>query len=654
MTKFSLTHNWLIDVLSPMLALPVVPLFILVYLPNPCFAQTKSQPNGSSLWKNQVEYHLDYKTIGYSNTQIILQEKSDKDKIGSQAQSDIQIEARLRGTLQTRVQAQNGDTLAILFRIKQPDLEIVFNGRTDAERIGTAASQLAKGSIALVLGDGRVLSTIHDSTIDDLSMNYFQSLLGLVQFVLPLDSNSASSEWTTRETDQSGHYGARYRIIPESLATPADEDNKIVIEKRKLGYSRPRSAERSSLSMTIVPKSRMVVTLNQHEGSIIEMAGVDTQKVYVFGRIISRSITTMSLKALRRAATGLDSSCLQPINPGHSLMKTPLFAGEVSKEAEKSIQRVELGKLHFKDLLAALRKADHSSLSYQDETKLFLKLKAFIYLYPDSVFLFNKLLSGANSRAVSFSLIVSALCEVGHSQAQLSVSSLILNRKNDKDALLRIIPLTQAITKPAKALIDLLSVFAFSKSQKSIESMAQLALGTLARNIRRYDTQISRAIVQRLSDSLRKAPDDKHVEQWLLVLGNSDGKEAMAEIAEFTKGYSPRFRSLAYASLRWIDTTFVDSLLLSGLLSEQDSLVRLSIVNVLSLRENDSLARVTQRLAFVKENSISVKIALLVNLWEYYVVDDSILGFVKGIALSDMHSELRELASEKLRQINSQ
>jgi len=124
----------------------------------------------------------------------------------------------------------------------------------------------------------------------------------------------------------------------------------------------------------------------------------------------------------------------------------------------------------------------------------------------------------------------------------------------------------------------------------------------------------SHRIARAMAKQLRAATNDETRRHLLLVLGNAGSDETLDAILPFLKDSSADVRGAAAAALRWIKAPNVDSLLCTALATDADAGVRVEAATALGFRTMTPETFKAHRIAFQKDESSSVRVALLQNL----------------------------------------
>ena len=257
----------------------------------------------------------------------------------------------------------------------------------------------------------------------------------------------------------------------------------------------------------------------------------------------------------------------------------------------------------------------------------------------------GKLLVTADAQSLTMQILSGALSAVGNSQAQTALANTIKTRSQDWDALYVLIPSLGSVNNPNNEAEDILNKLAFNSQDKRIASTAQLALGTVAYNLTQTSPNRTNKIVKQFVQKLSREKSEEKIIQYLLVLGNTGSANAFDTIVSFTKADSAKIRSAATSALRLIDNKQVDDVITKILTKDADDSVRLEAATILGYREINPETFKIQKQSFTSEKSVTVRLALLRNLWQVREQFPEVDKLVKQAAKNDASAEVKEAAA---------
>ena len=454
-----------------------------------------------------------------------------------------------------------GDNWATIYAFRNAAIDLTVNGQQDSATANAIAAELAQPIVVMMSKSGKILSASFQRRVGEVSRSFARSLLASVQFVLP---DKSGSVWTTTESNPTGSYEAEYRLIGENQ-----------YRKRLTKYA-PRAMRKGDVVVTqvITPAGEMKAVIDSHAGRLMSLGGVDSQTVTFRDKTIASGVTTLTLRyrksespaaaevaAMKDAISGFDDK----------LFAEPLSKGASEEEDTKSISRAELGNETTASLIAKLGERDLRVGDTSSTTPLYLKIKALLYLHPESSIELGNLLKTARTNGPTMLIVSGAMGTVGHARAQSALLEAIKARPNDWAALATLIPTLGGVRSPLEASVLYLTHLSFDAEDRSVTGTAQLALGTMARNIAVDSPARAATIIAMLAGGLKKARTPQEKGDLLLALGNSASRDALSAIAGFLKNEVPIVRVAAVTALRWIDGDDVTAMLESARADANDN-----------------------------------------------------------------------------------
>jgi hypothetical protein len=378
------------------------------------------------------------------------------------------------------------------------------------------------------------------------------------------------------------------------------------------------------------------------------------------GATVGHSTTSLRLQYVGREKVGTTELAALREAVARQARRTAAqsLSAAASREAsEAEIERKELGDATLESLLAELAKAEAETARRMGPaplyTPLYLKLKALIYLQPDCCQRLGTLLAGSNPNGVTGPLLTGALSAVGHPQAQAALVAAIRGGSRDTAALTREIASLASVGNPTPLAETTMRWEAVHAPTRSLRVMAEVALGTMARNLAApasgYPAPARAArIVGEIVRKLRSAPSNEEARLGLMALGNTGSARALAVIARFIAHPSPLLRASAAAALRWIDAPPVDAWLTHCLVSDPDATVRQEAAAALGFREPAAGTIAAQQRAFRAEQGEGVRLAILSNLGRARRAFPELKEFIRKAAASDPSPHVRKAAASRV------
>jgi len=402
------------------------------------------------------------------------------------------------------------------------------------------------------------------------------------------------------------------------------------------------------VATTISPQGSLVARFDLSEGHLVSLSGSESQITVVAGKKVARSETTLRLNFLgKEILKPAELSLLRAASAEREKVAAavPLSAKPSKEEREAFIQRTELGDATLEGLLADLAKAEGSTDKPNDDTPLYLKFKALVYLHPEYCATLAKILSTADPNSLTMRVLAGALGAVGRPEAQAALATAIKSRSADWRALSSLIPTLGMVESPTQLAEDTLLDLASSSPIPDIASTAQLSLGIMARNLTGTSPERAAKIVDLFIGKIGASPSQDTTRQLLLALGNAGSARALPTITQFITDPSAAVRSAAVLALRFIDSSQADDLLIKALTSDPEDTVRLEASTALKVREMNADTFEAQKRVFLTDSAVSVRLAILNNLWQAHEKFPEAYKLVKRAAVKDGSKDVRKAST---------
>lgn len=543
---------------------------------------------------------------------------------------------------------QEGQRVVVAYNLRQPKLRLVANGREVSAQAEAVSAVVSRPLFAEINSQGRVLSVLIEPGAGNLASTFARALLAATQFVTPDESAAGMQNWETLEEDTNGQYAARYESESEDSQAGLSS-----FRKTRLRYLRPRSQGRPNQpnrpnqvdAPTIIKSSGLMrAGFDFNQGRLVSLKGSESQTIFISGKAVARVNTTLSLNFVRsEKPTAIEMATLrrEMESLARQIEAIPLSATS-EEAAERNLYRSELGEAKFESLLGDLQKAESAADHRND--RLYLKFKALIYLHPESSVEIGKLIAKANGESFTMRTLTAALGSVGHAQAQQALINALRARSQDKAAVRLLIPALGEVSKPTPLAEEAMLGFAFNSTDAETASMAQLALGTMARSLAATEPDWAKNLVERFLKQLESASSEQAIRQWLLVLGNAGADSGLPVIARLTAHPAPNVRAAAVSSLRWLTDARADELLARVLIADSEAAVRSEAAAAFGYREMTAATFDAQKKAFQKDKSVNVRLALMKNLWRAQTAFPEARTLVETAAAKDESNEVRKQA----------
>jgi HEAT repeat protein len=247
-------------------------------------------------------------------------------------------------------------------------------------------------------------------------------------------------------------------------------------------------------------------------------------------------------------------------------------------------------------------------------------------------------------------LLTDALSSAGNAMAQAALVKVIRIRHEDAAALAVLVPALAMVESPTLEAEETLRELAKNHAVADIRASAELGLGTMAHQLAPTAPQRASRIAGDMAGLLAAATSPEMRRHYLLVLGNGGLSESLAAIKPHLTDPAPTVRAAATAALRWLATPRADELLCEALARDADPTVRVEAATALSFRTMTPATFAVQKSAFFRDESISVRLAVLRNLaraQDVFPDAQSILTQAAGDSCQQVREEAATLLATK-------
>lgn len=391
-----------------------------------------------------------------------------------------------------------------------------------------------------------------------------------------------SNTWQQVETDLSGKVAVTY----ERSANAAGQ---IVLNKSQFHVT--QSGEKEA-AKAFLPSSTATFAFDQNY--ILQQATIDLDTAITMnGQNLAQNQTqvTWSQPKISRLSISLakEKDVVQTLTKSADAVDD--FAATSSQErAERSLQMNELGGLRWVDLETMLQKPKG-----QDQTKLFLKLRAFFKLYPAEADRAQALLAEGTVSQDSFRTLALALAKTGNIEAERTLQKAFESKAEAQADQVYLLGLLGLAVNPSLELETWLRDQT-TQPNADIQQTSRLALGNVSANLRFTHSDI---FMQNQSQEIeRLAASKTNIEtiNTLSALTNYGGDAILSAVATALSDKDAQIRSHALSSLRFVDTTEAEQALIKGL-SDDDTIVQHAAAHELSFRDlsETSLSAVSKK-----------------------------------------------------------
>ena len=601
-------------------------------------------------------YRVSYSGTAQSDFRVLFEDKNQAaDKSQTEPLGLAQsFKTTMQGELLVTVVNVKDQTVVLAYNLRNAVVKLIANGQEDGTDAEIIKRDLSRNIFAVLNLRGKVLSVRFDSATGKLSQGFARALIGATQFVFPSEELDKQNQWETQEEDPNGQYVARYeRVNHRSVNANGPVRGSITFQKtitRYLPTTTKQSPTEFNVETTIRPAGSLMAKFDQHNGRLIALNGTASQTIEVAGKMVAHTQSSLGLNYVGEEVLG--SVKLAALRAANSQLErlvaaTPLSASISKEESEASIERTELATDNLEKLLADLAKVESAS-GDQNETPIYLKFKALIYLHPESSATLGQMLATADAKSLTMRVLTGALGAVGNPEAQAALVSAIKARPTDWPALSMLIPALNDASTPTRLAEETIHELASQSPNPDIASTAQLSLGAMAHNLAETSPERATNIVASLVKQIDLSSSADTTRQLLLALGNAGSAQAYSTIARFMTDSSPALRAAAASALRWIDSDQAAAQLIKVLTSDPESAVRLEAAIALGFRQINANSFAAQKQALAIDKDEKVRLALLSNLWKGRAVFPEARKIIEKAATSDASADVRQAATELL------
>lgn len=606
----------------------------------------------------RLVYNLEYVNTAGADYRVILKDaEAGSGKNTAQSRTDLifRFHSEFNGQLEILPLEKIPEGYSVLFSLRKPDLKILSAGQTaNTSRIAAALMANVYGTIA---PSGRILSVRFPPGMDDIAQSLFRTLLAYTQFVTPQGAADAKGRWEAQEDDPNGGYVASYVLDPKAARGQPLRPGTVVCRKTKSHYLPPprvrRGPNTQEAPTTFKPTGSMIARFDTITGRLLLVQGADTLVSNVGGHDIGRSQTRFAARLVR-------SEIVPPARVA-SLRKTgialaknsvarPIFQQSDPRKTERAMHEKELGAETLESLKQKLEAVEKTLSPSDTDTTLYLKFKALLYLHPETSRPVGEMLKMADTRGVRMRMLLGALADVGHSQAQEAILSVIRARQDDWQAVQMLVPALSDNDEPSEKTEAFLWETALGSDSKNdqIASLALFTLGIVARNSAETQPERANKIVATLLKRLKSAGTTDQKRKLLLALGNAGLPRAYSDVVRFTTDSEAELRAAAAAALRFQQDGGVESILIRLLTADPDPGVRIQAIQSLGFGPINRVRFEAVKQVVLTDKESDVRQAALELIWKARAAVPEALAVVRQVAENDARKELRKMASELL------
>jgi HEAT repeat protein len=494
---------------------------------------------------------------------------------------------------------------------------------------------------------GRIQSVRFSPQVRDLSRNCLRSLLAAMQVALPAD-NDATDVWEAWEQSPQGRCRAVYQVDPDA---PVGINGLI---KTREEYEQP-TAKKTDVTLqpavSYHPAGALRIAFDRELGLVHSINGSESLVMKIQDRVLSTSQNSIAFVFVKRE-TIPTSELNQLVALAKERAKVevaePLSAKSSNRGDGLLSQKQQLGDATFESLQADLAREETNAQQNNDQTPLYLKIKALIAVQPETSSRWAALVNKATPESLTMRMVPAALAAVGNEQSQAALVAIVKARDNDEVVLQRLLAILAQVKTPSPLAENTMRDLAVRSQQPSIALLAQLSLGNMARNLHDKSPARAEKIVAWAISEMEASPSESKTVHWLLVLGNTGAAEALPVIRTRLGDSASGVRAAAASALRFIEGDQAEAMLLQTLKADPDAAVRCAAIAAFRYRPMSKEAFGDNRDAMRSDKSVEVRLAALNLLWEARQRFPEVISLVEAVAANDQIREIREAAGRLL------
>lgn len=543
------------------------------------------------------------------------------------------VSAVVRGRLEATMLCNEGSDAVIHLRLSDSRVEMRIDGRRSAENSRQISAALSNGVWLTLDARGRISGIRYHAGSDRISRSVAATVASLLQLAAPEQKNAL--QWEAEEEDQTGRYLASYRLLkPLSWRK----------EKRRHLGSPSAAAMPEQRRMLFLPEGGLLVRFNS-DRTLRELSGDDILHLQAGGHQAGISKTGFSLRngRLTRPAGRYLEQLGRQYDAVRDTAAQSLAQSADREENNRLLYSRKLGALTLADLLGEMAAAEKAGAGF-DDTELYLRLKALIYLQPHAAAVLAEKAVGAAPRSRTFRLLVSALAAIGHREAQQGILTIITSREKDRDTLVELLPLLGMFERPEVAVETAVRDFAYRRNDQDVTFTAQLALGSMAAKLAITDRQRAQRLIEEFLGRYSAPVHEEEISRLLLVLGNAAMEQYLPVMLPHLKNPRVEVRVDAVHALRHFPLPLVGTYLMDALTSDRDASVRYEAANALGYQKLESGHLDALRQRYAVETVPGVRSEMVKTLWKFERQQPGLRDFVRMVARQDVSEDVRKVA----------
>jgi hypothetical protein len=432
------------------------------------------------------------------------------------------------------------------------------------------ASQMSRTILITTTNEG-VITSVRTNKLNTVCENLMKEILANIQFNIPTTSASLPSAWSDHEESLYGRCVAKYRVLHRERST-------ITVGKVITKYLSVKQKMVAGLTQTIyptmVPSGTIIAHLTRADRGllaltancrVIEMLGAteiaENRSSFNMWLTSVKSVSPVAKLALERRARILSMG--QPQS---------LWSAIDRKQGERNMEETALGSDTLQSLTVML--AEEAAGTTGNESALFTKYKALLYLHPNDAVAIGQLMAASPSDGPAQRILANACTAVGSPPSQEAMIAAIVAQRHNYRAMSVLLPALGFVAVPTQHTVEVLNELAWHKPNQPTAQTAQLMLGNVVRNMTLGGNPRAHALFQELVRHLAHPTTNEEREQLLLVMGNAGVPAELPVVHPYLHFPQPVIRSAALFALRWINSSSSIAILQHALATDPNDSVR--------------------------------------------------------------------------------
>lgn len=583
-------------------------------------------------------YDVDYESLGSMLISIIEEDKEREFQVGLTGKLEISVVDKL--------EEKNKEFYEIFLKLHRTKSFFEIAGKKQNLKKSNGLS-----ARAVIDSSGMVHYFKPDLGSNPVTTNIMKTLLSVWRVKIPLfkKKRAIPYEWYNIENNTFGRTQSLYVLknsfntISDALRSlgldPIDEimeidpEKYIVLDRQILSPEKAKSevSGKFKVLLGVSPVLPVYVSgeLTQDSDESVKTSASTSVSLFLN--------TTYKLDDVNMVAS---SGVLNSSKWGDGAL-LPVTGDE--KTIEKNYYRKLLGSLRISDLLDIISDLEHRGASEREFTSLYLKLKAFLTLYPSDIFQITQTLLTANPDSRLMGLLLGAISATETLESEKILKDILNRRMHEPGVVNRVIPMLVLGRIPGRDTIKLLKDISSSDTREDVRITSDLALSIAANKIAERDPGLAKPLVDRAIRNFKSAKDEDERLSRLEELGNTGSDRILSLIKKSLSSKEESLRAKAVFQLRFVKSGEAEDLLISHL-GDKHLNVRRSVAKTFSYRVPSKKAVFSLMKHFEVETEEYIHSSLLKTIWAGRGDTPQVADFLKRVAFEHPSERIRLLA----------